>query len=496
MDYQSTRDPSLRASSAEAVLDGLAPDGGLYSMPSFREIAFDWKSVLDLDTQGMATEILSALLPSFTKDEMRALVKRAYTNKFETEELTPTVRVGDDTVLELFRGPTSAFKDVALSMLPQLMTASREKCGVDDEILILTATSGDTGKAAMEGFCDVPGTKIIVFYPDGGVSAVQKAQMATQAGNNTCVCAVRGNFDDAQTGVKNVFAAVTDGGLLKGKGVRLSSANSINIGRLAPQVVYYFRAYANLVNEGRIQAGDKVDYVVPTGNFGDILAGYFAKKMGLPVGKLVCASNANNVLTDFLETGRYDKNRPFYKTVSPSMDILVSSNLERLLYLLSGDAALVKRLMGELKEKGVYEVPNELLDRLHEEFWQGFCDDAGTKNAIGMVWREYGYLCDTHTAVAWDVAQQYKAAHPEHAPVVILSTASPYKFPAAVLEGIGHSAKGDEFDVMERLRNETGVPVPKNLSGLRERAVRHKDVIDQSEMLDYVLKKASTKDWF
>ena len=496
MEYQSTRDPSLRASAAEAILNGLAPDGGLYSMPTLRGMAFDWRAALTLDTQGMATEILTALLPSFTKDEMRALVKKAYAGKFETEDLTPTAKVGDDTVLELFRGPTSAFKDVALSMLPQLMTAAREKCGVDDEILILTATSGDTGKAALEGFCDVPGTKIIVFYPDGGVSPVQKAQMATQAGKNVCVCAVRGNFDDAQTGVKNIFSAVTERGLLAGRGVRLSSANSINIGRLAPQVVYYFRAYANLVNEGRVKLGDRVDFVVPTGNFGDILAGWFAKEMGLPVGKLVCASNANNVLTDFLETGRYDKNRPFYKTVSPSMDILVSSNLERLLFLLSGDAALVKRLMAELKENGVYQVPQELLSKLHEQFWQGFCDDEGTKKAIGLVWREYGYLCDTHTAVAWDVAQQYKAACPDHANVVILSTASPYKFPTAVLEGIGHSAKGDEFDVMERLRNETGVPIPKNLTGLREREVRHRDVIDREQMLDYVLNKASQKEWF
>ncbi len=496
MDYQSTRDPSLRASAAEAILNGLAPDGGLYSMPTLQGLSFDWKGTLALDTQGMATEILAALLPSFTKEEMRALVKAAYTGKFETEDLTPTARVGDDTVLELFRGPTSAFKDVALSMLPQLMTAAREKCGVTDEILILTATSGDTGKAAMEGFRDVAGTRIIVFYPDGGVSAVQKAQMATQEGKNVGVCAVRGNFDDAQTGVKEIFSAVTEQKLLAGKGVRLSSANSINIGRLAPQVVYYFRAYANLVSEGRVKLGDKVDFVVPTGNFGDILAGWFAKELGLPVGKLVCASNANNVLTDFLETGRYDKNRPFYKTVSPSMDILVSSNLERLLFLLSGDAALVKRLMAELKETGVYQVPQELLDKLHAEFWQGFCDDEGTKKAIGLVHREYGYLCDTHTAVAWDVAQQYKAACPEHNPVVILSTASPYKFPAAVLEGLGHSAKGDEFDVMEQVHNETGIPVPKNLVGLRERPVRHKDVIDRGQMLDYVLKKSTQKEWF
>ena len=364
MDYQSTRDASLRAGAAEAVLNGLAPDGGLYSMAALPKL--DWQGVLALDTRGMATEILTALLPSFSKEEMRGLVERAYAGKFETEDLTPSVPVGDDTVLELFRGPTSAFKDVALSMLPQLMTASREKCGVTDEILILTATSGDTGKAAMEGFCDVPGTRIIVFYPDGGVSPVQKAQMVTQAGRNVCVCAVRGNFDDAQTGVKQVFSAVSSENLLSGKGIRLSSANSINIGRLAPQVVYYFRAYKDLVGAGRIQMGDKVDYVVPTGNFGDILAGYFARELGLPVGRLVCASNANNVLTEFLETGRYDRNRPFYKTVSPSMDILVSSNLERLLFMLSGDTALVKRLMEQLSREGCYQAPDELLQKLQE----------------------------------------------------------------------------------------------------------------------------------
>ena len=492
MFYVSTRGGGAPVLSTRAVLNGIAPDGGLY-MPQGVG-SFDWKGTLKLTTQEMSEKILGWFLPEFP--DMAGIVRRAYRGKFDTEDLTPVVPVGGRYVLELFHGPTSAFKDVALSVLPQLITAAKSVENVREEIVILTATSGDTGKAALEGFHDVPGTSIIVFYPDGGVSAVQKAQMATQAGNNTCVCAVRGNFDDAQTGVKNVFAAVTEGKLLDGKGVRLSSANSINIGRLAPQVVYYFRAYANLVNEGRLKVGDKVDFCVPTGNFGDILAGFFAKEMGLPVGKLVCASNANNVLTDFLETGRYDKNRPFYKTVSPSMDILVSSNLERLLYLLSGDAALVKRLMEQLKTDGVYQVPDDLLQKLHADFWQGFCDDEGTKNAIGMVYREYGYLCDTHTAVAWDVAQQYKAAHPDHNPVIILSTASPYKFPAAVLEGLGHSAKGDEFDVMEQVRNETGVPIPKNLTGLREREVRHKDVIDRDKMLDYVLDKATTKEWF
>lgn len=469
MNYQSTRNAALTASSAEAILNGLAPDGGLYAMPALAGLDFDWQRCLTLSTQGMATEILCALLPDFTHAEMEQLVHAAYTGKFETEDLTPTVPVGEDTVLELFRGPTSAFKDVALSMLPHLMTAAKKKCGVDDEILILTATSGDTGKAAMEGFCDVAGTKIIVFYPDGGVSAVQKAQMVTQGGDNTCVAAVRGNFDDAQTAVKQVFAKVGGENLLAGKGVRLSSANSINIGRLAPQVVYYFRAYADLVRRGTVAVGERVDYVVPTGNFGDILAGYFARELGLPVGTLVCASNANNVLTDFIRTGRYDKKRPFYLTSSPSMDILVSSNLERLLFLLSGDEQLVAKLMRQLTEDGAYEVPEELKEKIQSLFWAGCCGDAETKRTIGKVWQEHHYLCDTHTAVAWNVAQQYKAAHPAHAPVVVLSTASPYKFPAAVLEGLGEKAEGDEFAVMEQLERLTGIPAPKNLRGLRER---------------------------
>lgn len=495
MQYQSTRNQDLKVSSAQAILDGLAPDGGLYTMPSFDGLRFDYTSVLGLDTLSMSTLILSKLLPDFSEEEMAKLVHAGYAGKFETDDLTPTVRVGEDHVLELFRGPTSAFKDVALSMLPRLMTAAKEKCGVSDEILILTATSGDTGKAAMEGFCNVPGTKIAVFYPHGGVSAVQQAQMSTQEGENVCVCAVRGNFDDAQTGVKKIFSAVSSEGMLKGKGVRLSSANSINIGRLAPQVMYYYRSYADLVAMGRIHAGDKVDFVVPTGNFGDILAGYFAKEMGLPVGKLVCASNANNVLTEFLRTGRYDRRRPFYKTVSPSMDILVSSNLERLLFLLSGDAALVAQLMKSLNETGAYEVPESMLEKIRSLFWAGCCDDEAAKRTIGSVWREHHYLCDTHTAVAWDVAQQYKAENPDHNAVVVLSTASPYKFPAAVLEGIGETAQGDEFAVMEQLHAVTGVPVPKKLATLKERAVRHRDVIGCEEMLDYVLGKAAQKEW-
>ena len=477
MDYQSTRNKDLRARSTAAVLQGLASDGGLFVARTIGD--FDWRAVLELDTFSMAEAVLSALLPDF--EDMHGLVQRAYTGKFETDELTPLVQVGNRYVLELFRGPTSAFKDVALSMLPQLITAARRQEGVTDEILILTATSGDRGKAALAGFRDVPGTRIIVFYPDEGVSKVQKAQMVTQEGGNVCVCAVRGNFDDTQNGVKAIFSA----GVPEGCGVRLSSANSINIGRLAPQVVYYFKAYAELLRGGRINPGDRVDYVVPTGNFGDILAGYLARRMGLPVGRLVCASNRNDVLTDFLRTGVYDRRRPFYKTLSPSMDILVSSNLERLLYFLCENEAEVAGYMADLKEKGVYTVSPALLEKLHEQFGWGCCDDEGTKAAIGRVWREHGYLMDTHTAVAWSVAEGYES----DAPVVVLSTASPYKFPAAVLSAIGGDADGDEFDIMDRLHAMTGVPVPKALAELRQKPVLHRDVISREEMQSYVLGK-------
>ncbi len=495
MNYQSTRSKTETATSTQAVLQGLAPDGGLYIVNNIAALPFDWQATLKKTTFGMATDILSVLLPDF--QNMDTLVQKAYTGKFSTDELTPLVPVGKDFVLELFRGPTSAFKDVALSMLPQLITAARGQEGITDEIVILTATSGDTGKAAMEGFHDVEGTKIIVFYPAGGVSPVQKAQMVTQEGNNVCVCAVRGNFDDAQTGVKNAFSACAKDNLLAGKGVRLSSANSINIGRLAPQVVYYFKAYADLLKRKVISLGNKVDFVVPTGNFGDILAGYFAKQLGLPVGRLVCASNANDVLTDFIRTGTYDRRRAFHKTISPSMDILVSSNLERMLFLLAdGDEALVSQYMARLKEEGAYTISQQMLAKLHDQFWAGCCDDTATKATIGQVWQENRYLCDTHTAVAWHVAQQYKAAEKPTNPVVVLSTASPYKFPAAVLEALGESFDGDEFAAMDALQRITGVEIPKNLAGLQRKAVRHSDVIDKEDLLSYVLNKVSQKNWF
>ena len=477
--YHSTRSLSHTADSAAAVLQGLAPDGGLY-MPAVLP-SFDWEKCIKGTAQQMSEMILSALLPDIP--HMDTLVKNAYTGKFETEELTPTVAVGDFSVLELFRGPTSAFKDVALCMLPQLLTAAKKEKGQEKDILILTATSGDTGKAALSGFRDVPGIKICVFYPQGGVSQVQRAQMVTQEGENVTVCAVHGNFDDAQTGVKKIFAAC------QGKELpcELSSANSINIGRLAPQIMYYFKAYRDLLDTGKIEMGQEVNFSVPTGNFGDILAGFLAKKLGLPVGRLICASNANNVLTDFIRTGTYNRLRPLLKTTSPSMDILVSSNLERLLYLFSGDTALVASLMQQLNEQGSYTVPAELLEAIQIEFWAGCCDDIGAAKTIGKVFSEKGYLCDPHTAAGWAVAEDYVNQTGDTRPMVVLSTASPYKFPKAVLEAIGGDVSGDEFTLMERLEKMSGVAIPKNLAGLRGKPERHTGVIHKEEMLEFVL---------
>ena len=477
--YHSTRNAADTVDSAQAVLSGLAPDGGLY-MPEYLS-DFDWQDCLRHSSQGMASMILSALLPDIP--QMETLVANAYTGKFETEDLTPTVSVGNFHVLELFRGPTSAFKDVALSMLPQLLTAAKREKGMDKDILILTATSGDTGKAALEGFRDVPGIRICVFYPQGGVSQVQRAQMVTQEGSNVAVCAVYGNFDDAQTGVKNIFTTCRN----KELPFALSSANSINIGRLAPQIMYYFRSYRDLLDAGKISLGDKVNFSVPTGNFGDILAGYFAKLLGLPVGKLICASNANNVLTDFIRTGTYDRKRPLLKTTSPSMDILVSSNLERLLYLLSGDTGLVAELMAKLSKEGSYTVPAELLAKIQSEFTAYCCDDVRAEEVMGRVYRDHGYLCDPHTASGWAAAEDYVAETGDNSPMVVLSTASPYKFPVAVLTAIGGDTSGTEFQQMEQLSALTGVPVPRNLAGLQGKEEKHTGVIEKDAMLEYVL---------
>ena len=479
MQYHSTRGNAPAVDSAQAVLTGLASDGGLY-LPEQIPV-FDWKTCVSSDTFSMATQILSAFLPDIPN--MEELERLAYTGKFETDELTPTVAAGPFTVLELFRGPTSAFKDVALSMLPRLMTAAKTAKGAQKDILILTATSGDTGKAALVGFQDVPGIKICVFYPDGGVSDVQRRQMVSQEGENVTVCAVRGNFDDAQTGVKEIFTAC------RGKELpfELSSANSINIGRLAPQITYYFKAYKDLLSAGKIQMGEKVNFSVPTGNFGDILAGWLAGALGLPVGTLICASNANNVLTDFIRTGTYNRRRPLYKTTSPSMDILVSSNLERLLYLLSGDTALVASLMQQLNNEGSYTVPESLQEKINSQFWAGCCDDDGAAEVIGRVFKEYGYLCDTHTAAGWKAAEDYVNQTGDDRPMVVLSTASPYKFPAAVLAAIGGRCDGDEFAQMEALEKLSGVAIPGNLAGLRQKPERHTGVINKEEMPEFVL---------
>ncbi len=481
MKYLSTRNPNLTADSAQAVLNGLAPDGGLYVPEALPHV--DVEDILHSDAISAATKIISAFLPDIPN--MATLVSAGYTGKFSAVDLTPTAAVGPFTVLELFHGPTAAFKDVALCMLPQLLTAAKREKGIEEDILILTATSGDTGKAALAGFADVPGVKICVFYPQGGVSAVQRAQMVTQEGKNVAVCAVYGNFDDAQTGVKNLFAAA-ENGVLPGSSCRLSTANSINIGRLAPQVTYYFKAYGDLLRQGKITMGQEVNFCVPTGNFGNILAGFLAKKLGLPVGRLICAANSNNVLTDFIHTGTYDRRRNLHKTISPSMDILVSSNLERLLYLLTEDTALVGSLMRQLNTEGCYTVPEALKQKIDAHFWSGFCDDEHTQATIRKVWQEQGYLCDTHTAVAWAVAEDYQHQTGDRRPMVVLSTASAYKFPASVLSALEETTETDEFKLMERLSEKTGTPIPMNLQGLQQRKELHTGCLAKNEMLRFV----------
>jgi len=480
MNYKSTRS-DIYVSDLQAVLQGLASDGGLFVDETLSQRPFDWKNCLSLGELGMMEMILHHVLPGF--DDMGGHVRDAYKCKFENDRISPVVKCGDDFVMELYHGPTSAFKDVALSMLPHLITKAREQTGMKDEILILTATSGDTGKAALEGFRDVPGTGIVVFYPEGGVSPVQYAQMATQEGNNVRVCALKGNFDDCQRGVKAAFSA------LSGKndsGRQLSSANSINIGRLAPQICYYFSAYAQLLSAGEISLGDEMDFVVPTGNFGDILAGYYAKLMGLPVGRLVVAANDNNILSDFINTGVYDTRRPFMRTDSPSMDILVSSNLERLLFLASGcDSAKVKGWMDALSKDGVYTVDKYTLENIQSVFSAGFSTQTECDAACGKVWHEQHYLIDPHTAVAFAVREKLGRSGKK---CVVLSTASPYKFPTAVLRSIGGDCSGDEFEQMEKLEKLTGKTIPSNLAGLRSRKVLHKDVIEKTEVIDYVSK--------
>ena len=481
--YHSTRSAAISAGADEAILRGISPDGGLYVPENFAKINIE--ALMDMSAHELFAHILDNLIDGYEPGEMLETVKKGYSGRFETDEVTPLVKAGDVYYLELFRGPTSAFKDVALSLLPYFVTRAARKLGVNDEIRILTATSGDTGKAALAGFADVPGTSITVFYPYGGVSEIQRRQMCTQPGDNVRVCAVKGNFDDAQTGVKKVFGDKELNARLNAKGVRLSSANSINLGRLAPQVAYYFKAYADLVRAGAIKIGDKVNFAVPTGNFGDILAGEYARQMGLPVGKLICASNKNNVLTDFLNTGVYDKRREFYKTASPSMDILVSSNLERCLHLMSGgDCEMVKSLMEQLNASGIYTAPESVMANFREGFAAGCADDEAAFEAIRSVWNEDSYLIDTHTAVGAHVAKEYMKNTGDDRPMVVLSTASPYKFAGDVLAALGETGLTG-FEALDRLNAITGVAIPKNLDALRGIGERHKDVVEVNGISGY-----------
>ncbi|MBQ7058496.1 MAG: threonine synthase [Firmicutes bacterium] len=493
MYYQSTRRPDLRFSPSEAILQGLAPDGGLFIFDHLPEL--DVSEVLSLSPMEQSARILEAFFPDLTG--IPALVREAYEGKFDTPDLVPTVEAGPYHFLELFHGPTCAFKDIALCLLPHLMRAASVNREDAPTLHILTATSGDTGKAALSGFADVPGTKITVFYPDGGVSALQRLQMVTQQGNNVSVYGIRGNFDDAQTGVKALFTDKELEDELAAKHIRLSSANSINIGRLIPQVMYYFKAYSDLLRAGTVRMGDKIDFSVPTGNFGDILAGYLAAALGLPVGKLLIAANINHVLTDFVETGVYDRRRELYLTVAPSMDILVSSNLERLLYLLSGAetspkaaAAATAGYMRDLKETGRYEIPEDVHSKLTRYFWSTYADDFDAKETIRSYYQQYGYLMDPHTAIGCYTAEKYRQTCPEDdLPIVILSTASCYKFPATVLEALGNTVPEDPFEQLSLLQTITNISVPAPILALQDLPERHTGVISREEMKSVIQKE-------
>ncbi|MDO4265953.1 MAG: threonine synthase [Eubacteriales bacterium] len=490
MIYHSTRNKQETADSRQAVLKGLCGDGGLFVSDALGERKLDPEELLTLSYQELALRVFSLLLDDYTEEELSDAIEKAYGTTFSKNEVTPVTKIGDDWLLELYHGPTSAFKDVALCMLPQLM--SKALSGSGKKIMIITATSGDTGKAALSGFQDVENIGITVFYPDGKVSDIQKLQMASQEGRNVAVCAIRGNFDDAQSAVKEIFASEI-GAELEKRNIALSSANSINIGRLIPQIVYYFEAYKALRKNGTIQAGQEIDFCVPTGNFGDVLAGYYAKLLGLPVHRLIVASNANNVLTDFIMTGVYDRNRPFHKTISPSMDILISSNLERMLYYLSGkDADYIASLMRSLKETGRYEVSGELLSKIQEIFSAGCADDAETEAAIRKAYETDGRLIDPHTAVGYKVLSERRT---EGVPAVLLSTASPYKFCRDVYESLFGAANtgADGFAYMRMLSEKTGVEPPEPLRELQGKPVLHRDVIDIADMKQYVLNAALEK---
>ena len=487
MNYTSTRNNKLSVSASYAIATGISAEGGLFVPERIPRVDADFIAALaPLGYAERANRILPLFLTDYPAEELAADTAAAYGAQFEGAFPAPVRPLyGSVSVLELWHGPTCAFKDMALQLLPHLLTGAAKRVLNGKESVILVATSGDTGKAALEGFRDVAGTRILVFFPENGVSPMQKLQMTTQAGENVGVCAIEGNFDDAQTGVKAIFTDPAVRARLEENGMLFSSANSINWGRLAPQIVYYFSAYADLLAEGKIAIGEKINFCVPTGNFGNILAGWYAMRMGLPVNKLICASNENDVLTEFLTTGRYNRVRPFHTTVSPSMDILISSNLERLLFhLLGGDSDETKKLFASLAETGEYTVPPALLDEIKKTFAAGCCDDTGTVRTIAETWRDRGYLCDTHTGVAVNVYEAYRAATGDETPAVIVSTASPYKFSRAVLGAVtdGCFAAENEFDMVSELETVTGVPAPAPLKGLKGKTPRFTGVCTKEEM--------------
>ena len=487
MIYNSTRDKSLTADGLQAVLEGLAPDGGLYIPSGIGEGHFDWQECIRKDFTGMAEMLLRHFFPEYG-EELSGMVQRAYAGKFDSPDITPLVSVGEDYCLELFRGPTSAFKDIALSILPELIVKARAITGKEGDLTVLTATSGDTGKAALEGFKDVEGTKILVFYPEEGVSRVQKAQMQSQEGSNVKVCAVKGNFDDCQSAVKKMFNDARLKEQIGSRNCQFSSANSINIGRLVPQMVYYVYAYTRLVARGDIKAGDKINVVVPTGNFGNILAAYYAKEMGLPIARFICASNENKVLYDFFETGIYNKNREFVLTNSPSMDILISSNLERLIHLSCGmDSAQNLELMNDLAWDGSYQITDEMKKNL-KDFYGGFASQEETCLKIREMYDKTGYVMDTHTAVAKCVYDKYVNETGDNTKTIIASTASPFKFTRSVMSAIDSKYDSmDDFTLVDELSSIGGLKIPQAIEDIRNADIRHNNKCKIEEMEEAVV---------
>lgn len=481
--YVSTRDANEVVSASQAILKGLANGGGLFVPTTIPKLDVSLEDLSKMTYQETAYEVMKLFLTDFTESELKTCIERAYDSKFDTDEIAPLVYADGAYYLELFHGSTIAFKDMALSILPHLMITSARKNNVKNDIVILTATSGDTGKAALAGFAGVEGTRIIVFYPKDGVSPIQKQQMVTQLGDNTLVVGIDGNFDQAQTGVKQMFADKEMAAELDAKGFQFSSANSINIGRLVPQIVYYVYSYAKLVENEKIQAGDKINVVVPTGNFGNILAAFYAKNMGLPIAKLICASNENKVLYDFFSTGVYDRNRDFVLTNSPSMDILISSNLERLIYRIAGeDSVKNAELMKQLNETGKYEITSDMKAQL-DEFYGNYTDEAETAKTIHDLYEKTGYVIDTHTAVAAGVYGKYKAETQDDTPTVIASTASPFKFARSVMSAIDSKYESmEDFELVDELSKVSGVEVPKAVEEIRNAEVRHKTICAVDEM--------------